>query len=222
MHKHLQREMEFLKNKLIAMGGETEDRVYKATLSIINRDAKMANDVIKADSDIDRMEVDIEEHCLKTLALYQPVAKDLRLIIAILKMNNDLERIGDLAVNIAERGAYLANHKEFEIFFDIKKMAVKVEKMLTESIDSLVNLDVPLAYKIRAEDNEVDAMNREMYARAKEIMIQNPEHINFILHTISAGRHLERIADHATNIAEDVIYLEEAEIVRHTPEVFTD
>jgi len=222
MHKHLQREMEFLKNKLIAMGGETEDRVYKATLSIINRDAKMANDVIKADSDIDRMEVEIEEHCLKTLALYQPVAKDLRLIIAILKMNNDLERIGDLAVNIAERGAYLASHKEFEIFFDIKTMAEKVEKMLTESIDSLVNLDVSLAYKIRAEDNEVDAMNREMYARAKEIIIQNPEHINFILHTISAGRHLERIADHATNIAEDVIYLEEAEIVRHTPEVFTD
>jgi len=222
MHKHLQREMEFLKNKLIAMGGETEDRVYKATLSIINRDAKMANDVIKADTDIDKMEVEIEEHCLKTLALYQPVAKDLRMIIAILKINNDLERIGDLAVNIAERGAYLANHREFEVFFDIKKMALKVEKMLTDSIDSLVNLDVPLAYKIRAEDNEVDAMNREMYAQAKEIIIQNPEHINFILHTISAGRHLERIADHATNIAEDVIYLEEAEIVRHTPEVFTD
>lgn len=222
MHKHLQREMEFLKNKLIAMGGETEDRVYKATLSIINRDTRMANDVIKADKDIDKMEVEIEEHCLKTLALYQPVAKDLRLIITILKINNDLERIGDLAVNIAERGAYLASHREFEVFFDIEKMALKAEKMLTQSIDSLVNLDVPLAYKIRAEDNEVDAMNREMYAAAKEIMIQNPEHINFILHTISAGRHLERIADHATNIAEDVIYLEEAEIVRHTPEVFTD
>ncbi|MEJ2690130.1 MAG: phosphate signaling complex protein PhoU [Deltaproteobacteria bacterium] len=222
MHKHLQREMEFLKNKLITMGGETEDRVYKATLSIINRDAKMANDVIKADQDIDQMEVEIEEHCLKILALYQPVAKDLRLIIAILKINNDLERIGDLAVNIAERGVYLANHKEFELFFDIRKMALKVEKMLTSSIDSLVNLDVPLAYRIRAEDNGVDALNRDMYDRAKEIMIQNPEHINFILHTISAGRHLERIADHATNIAEDVIYLEEAEIVRHTPEVYTD
>jgi phosphate transport system protein len=222
MHKHLQREMEFLKNKLITMGGETEDRVYKATLSIINRDAKMANDVIKADQDIDQMEVEIEEHCLKILALYQPVAKDLRLIIAILKINNDLERIGDLAVNIAERGVYLANHKEFDLFFDIRKMALKVEKMLTSSIDSLVNLDVPLAYKIRAEDNEVDTLNLDMYDRAKEIIIQNPEHINFILHTISAGRHLERIADHATNIAEDVIYLEEAEIVRHTPEVYTD
>ena len=220
MQKHLQRDMEILKNKLITMGGETEDRVYKATLSIINRDAKIANDVINADQEIDQMEVEIEEHCLKILALYQPVAKDLRLIIAILKINNDLERIGDLAVNIAERGVFLANHKEFEIFFDIKKMATKVESMLTSSIDCLVHLDVPLAHKIRAEDNEVDNMNREMYARAKEVMILNPEHINFILHTVSAGRHLERIADHATNIAEDVIYLEEAEIVRHTPEVY--
>jgi phosphate transport system protein len=222
MQKHLQRDMDILKNKLITMGGETEDRVYKATLSIINRDAKMANDVIKADKEIDQIEVEIEEHCLKILALYQPVAKDLRLIIAILKINNDLERIGDLAVNIAERGVFLANHKEFEIFFDIKKMAIKVENMLTSSIDCLVQLDVPLAHRIRAEDDEVDALNREMYDRAKEVMIQNPEHINFILHTISAGRHLERIADHATNIAEDVIYLEEAEIVRHTPEVFED
>ncbi|HSH14087.1 MAG TPA: phosphate signaling complex protein PhoU, partial [Desulfurivibrionaceae bacterium] len=171
MQKHLQRDMEILKNKLITMGGETEDRVYKASLSIINRDAKMANDVINADQEIDQMEVDIEEHCLKILALYQPVAKDLRLIIAILKINNDLERIGDLAVNIAERGLFLANHKEFEIFFDIKKMALKVEYMLTSSIDCLVHLDVPLAHKIRAEDNEVDAINREMYDRAKEVLI---------------------------------------------------
>jgi len=222
MHKHLQRDMEILKNKLITMGGETEDRVYKATLSLINRDARMANDVIKADKEIDQMEVEIEEHCLKILALYQPVAKDLRLIIAILKINNDLERIGDLAVNIAERGVFLASHREFEIFFDIKKMAIKVEKMLTSSIDALVQLDVPLAHKVRAEDDEVDALNREMYDRAKEVMVQNPEHINFIMHAISAGRHLERIADHATNIAEDVIYLEEAEIIRHTPEVYVD
>ena len=222
MFKHQQRDLDIIKEKLITMGGEAEDRVYKATLSIINRDAKMANDVIKADREIDQMEVDIEEHCLKILALYQPVAKDLRLIIAILKINNDIERVGDLAVNIAERGAYLANHPEFVIFFDIKKMAMKVESMLTASIDSLVNLDVQLAYKIRAEDDEIDAMNREMYTKAKEVIVQNPEHINFILHTISAGRHLERIADHATNIAEDIIYMEEADIVRHTPEVFTD
>jgi phosphate transport system protein len=168
------------------------------------------------------MEVNIEEHCLKILALYQPVAVDLRYIIAILKINNDLERVGDLAVNIAERGAYLATHKEIAIPFDIEKMAIKVENMLTRSIDALVHKDARLAHQIRAEDDEVDAYNRDMYSRVKDMLVEHPDHINCLLHAISAGRHLERIADHATNIAEDVIYLVEAEIVRHTPEVFEE
>jgi phosphate transport system protein len=222
MSKHLQKDIESLVNKIITMGGEIEDRVYKATLSIINRDEKLANDVIKADQDIDRMEVNIEEHCLKILALYQPVAVDLRYIIAILKINNDLERVGDLAVNIAERGAFLATHKGIAIPFDIEKMATKVESMLTRSIDALVHKDARLAHQIRAEDDEVDAYNRDMYGRVKDMLVEHPDHINCLLHAISAGRHLERIADHATNIAEDVIYLVEAEIVRHTPEVFEE
>ena len=222
MFKHLQKDIENLKNKVITMGGEVEDRVVKATLSIIKRDEKLANDVIKADSDIDQMEVDIEEHCLKILALYQPVAIDLRFIIAVLKINNELERVGDIAVNIAERGAFLATHKEIEIPYDINKMATKVENMLTRSIDALVHMDVQLAHKIRAEDDEVDAYNRDMYKRVKETIIENPEHISCLLHAVSAGRHLERIADLATNIAEDVIYLVDAEIVRHTPEIFED
>ncbi len=222
MFKHLQKDIDNLKNKVITMSGEIEDRVIKATLSIINRDEKLANVVIDADSDIDQMEVDIEEHCLKILALYQPVAIDLRFIIAVLKINNELERIGDIAVNIAERGAFLATCKEIEIPFDIKKMATKVESMLTRSIDALVHMDVTLAHRIRAEDDEVDEYNRAMYANIKEVIKKNPDHINCILHSISAGRHLERIADLATNIAEDVIYLVDAEIVRHTPEVFED
>ncbi len=222
MFKHLQKDIESLKNKVITMSGEIEDRVIKATLSIINRDENLANSVIAADSDIDEMEVDIEEHCLKILALYQPVAIDLRFIIAVLKINNELERIGDIAVNIAERGAYLATHKEIDIPFDIKKMATKVESMLTRSIDALVHMDVQLAHKIRAEDDEVDEYNRAMYANVKDAIKNNPDHINCVLHAISAGRHLERIADLATNIAEDVIYLVDAEIVRHTPEVFED
>ena len=222
MFKHLQKDIENLKNKVITMGGEVEDRVVKATLSIIKRDEKLANAVIQADADIDQMEVDIEEHCLKILALYQPVAIDLRFIIAVLKINNELERVGDIAVNIAERGAYLATHKEIEIPYDITKMATKVESMLTRSIDALVHMDVQLAHKIRAEDDEVDAYNREMYSRVKETMLKNPEQISCLLHAVSAGRHLERIADLATNIAEDVIYLVDAEIVRHTPEIYED
>lgn len=222
MSKHLQKDLEILTSKIITMGGEIEDRVYKATLSIINRDDTIAQGVINADSEVDQMEVDIEEYCLKMLALYQPVAIDLRFIIAILKINNDLERVGDLAVNIAERGSYLARHKDIPLPYDIETMAIKVENMLTRSIDSLVNKDVSLAQRIRSEDDEVDRYNRAMYEKAKKHIVDHPDHANFIFHAISAGRHLERIADHATNIAEEVIYLVDARIVRHTPEVYED
>lgn len=222
MFKHLQKDIESLKNKIITMGSEIEERVYKATLSIVNRDEELANKVITSDEIIDQMEVDIEEHCLKILALYQPVAVDLRFIIAVLKINNELERVGDIAVNIAERGAFLATQTGLDFPFDIKTMATRVESMLTRSIDSLVHMDVKLAHQVRADDDEVDALNREMYTLVKEVLLQHPDQINFILHAVSAGRHLERIADLATNIAEDVIYLVEAEIVRHTPEVFEE
>ncbi len=222
MSKHLQKDMDSLKEKIVNMGGVVEDRVYQATLAVIRRDGKMAQAVIKGDSEVDRMEVEIEEDCLKILALYQPVAIDLRFIIAILKINNDLERIGDLAVNIAERGAFLATQKGVSVPFDLEKMAVKVESMLTRSIDALVNMDVKAALRVRAEDDKIDAMNREMYAVMKEEIPKHPEHINCLLHTISAVRHLERIADHATNIAEDVVYLVDARIIRHKPEIFED
>jgi len=222
MQKHLQKDIDSLKNKIITMGSEAEDRVYKASLALINRDERLINELIQSDRQIDKMEVDIEEHCLKILALYQPVAIDLRFIIAVLKINNELERVGDIAVNIAERAAFLCKHKEFEIPYDVKAMATKVESMLTRSIDSLVHMDVHLAHKIRAEDDQVDEYNREMYAKVKDMLINNPEDINCMLHAVSAGRHLERIADHACNIAEDVIYLVDAEIVRHTPEVFEE
>ncbi|KPJ98385.1 MAG: PhoU family transcriptional regulator [Desulfobacterales bacterium SG8_35] len=222
MQKHLQKDIDSLKNKIITMGSEIEDRVYKSSLAIINRDERLVNEVVQGDRQIDKMEVDIEEHCLKILALYQPVAIDLRFIIAVLKINNELERVGDIAVNIAERAAFLCKFKEFEIPYDVKGMATIVESMLTRSIDALVHMDVHLAHKIRAEDDQVDEYNREMYARVKDMLIKNPEDINCMLHAVSAGRHFERIADHACNIAEDVIYLVDAEIVRHTPEVFKE
>jgi phosphate transport system protein len=222
MPKHLQREIENLKNKIVTMGGEVEDRVYKATLSIIKRDMAMAEAVISSDRDIDNMEVDIEEDCLKILALHQPVAIDLRFIIAALKINSDLERVGDLAVNIAERSIYLAGKKPIEMPFDVVDMSTKVEKMLTQSIDSLVNMDVRLAFRVRSLDEEIDTINRNMYTQVKELFLAQPERINSLLHAISICRHLERIADHASNIAEDVVYLVNAEIVRHTPEVFEE
>lgn len=223
MPRHLQREIESLKNKIVTMGGEVEDRVYKATLSLIRRDTPMAEAVISADRDIDNMEVEIEEDCLKVLALHQPVAIDLRFIIAVLKINSDLERVGDLAVNIAERSVFLNGQEPMELPFDAVEMSTKVERMLTKSIDALVNLDVRLAFKVRSQDEEIDTINRNMYGRVKEMFIQAPpERVNALLHAVSVGRHLERIADHACNIAEDVIYLINAEIVRHTPEVFEE
>jgi phosphate transport system protein len=219
MQKHLQKDIDSLKNKIITMGSEIEDRVYKSSLALINRDERLVNEVVQSDQQIDKMEVDIEEHCLKILALYQPVAIDLRFIIAVLKINNELERVGDIAVNIAERAAALCKRKDFKIPYNVTAMATKVESMLTRSIDALVNMDVSLAHQIRAEDDEVDEYNREMYVRVKDMILQSPEDVDCMLHAVSAGRHFERIADHACNVAEDVIYLVDAEIVRHTPEV---
>lgn len=220
MSKHLQRDIEKLKTKLARMSEDVEDRVYRATLSIIQHNEKMALDVKDNDAEIDAIEVEIEEDCLSILALYQPVAIDLRFIITVLKINNELERVGDLAVNIAERSAFMALQEEIKIPFDITGMALKAESMLTRSIDCFINMDLELAYRIRSEDDDVDAMNQEMYARLNEAILQHPEHINYFQHSLSVGRHLERIADHATNIAEEVIYLIDAEIVRHTPEDF--
>jgi phosphate transport system protein len=222
MSKHLQKDIEDLKNKIIQMGEDVEDRVYRATLSVIKHNEHMARDVVDKDEEIDAIEVEIEEDCLRLLALYQPVAVDLRFIITVMKINNELERVGDLAVNIAERSIFLAGQDVSVIPFDVAGMALQAESMLTRSIDSLVNMDVKLAHRVRSEDDDVDAKNQQMYLRVKDEILQNPEQINYLLHFLSIGRHLERIADHATNIAEEVIYLIDAEIVRHTPEIYEE
>lgn len=222
MSRHLQKDIESLKNKIILMGEDVEDRVYRAIISIVKHDIIMAQDIIDHDDEIDFTEVEIEEDCLRLLALYQPVAVDLRFIITVMKINNELERVGDLAVNIAERSVFLAGQSKVEIPFDMAGMALQAESMLTRSIDSLTNMDVPLAYRVRSEDDDVDAKTRTMYALMKDALAKNPEEISFLLHTLSVGKHLERIADHATNIAEEVIYLIDAEIVRHTPETYED
>lgn len=222
MEKHLHREIENLKKKLLVMSAVVEERMAKAISSIVNRDHILAREVKKGDMDIDQMEVDIEEECLKILALHQPVAIDLRFIISVLKINNNLERVGDLAVNIAARSIYLATHEEISMPFDFTGMAKKVQSMLTRSIDSLVNLDTRTAHRVRADDDEIDAINRKMYKRVKKELRSDTKHANRLLHFLTVGRQLERIADHATNIAEDVIYLVDAQIVRHTPELFED
>jgi len=213
--KHLEREIENLKGMILALGNDVESSVKRSVRSLARRDSILALKIIDADFDIDQMEVDIEEECLKILALHQPVANDLRLIIAILKINNDLERIGDLAVNISERAIYLSTHEKFEFPFDLQDMADKAQEMLNGSLDALVNLDTELAKKVCKSDDEVDEMNREAHTLVEERIRQNPEQLNCLIQFLSASRYLERVADHATNIAEDVIYLVDGDIIRH-------
>jgi phosphate transport system protein len=218
MPKHLQREIENLKKKVLSLGARVEMAVHEAIRSIEARDAALARKIIEDDIQIDQTEVDVEEECLKILALHQPVAIDLRFIVAVLKINNDLERIGDLAVNIAERASYLASQPPVNVAFDFAEMSEKTEAMLNKSLDALVNLSSDLAHEVCMSDDAVDNMNRQMYLRVQEGIQANPAHMPSLIHLLSVSRHLERIADHATNIAEDVIYMIDGKIVRHKAE----
>ena len=215
MTKHFHRELEKLKKRILTLGAMVEERVYMAIKAIENNDSGLADKIIKSDYEIDEMEVDVEEECLKILALYQPVAVDLRFITAVIKINNDLERIADEAVNIARGVKYIAKGEKPHFDFDFYLMAEKTEAMLKKSLDALVNLDVDLAFKVCLLDDEVDKFNREAHRMVKDVIKDNPEHVEYFINLLLISRHLERIADHATNIAEEVIYLIEGEIVRH-------
>ncbi len=220
MPVHLQREIEKLKKKLLALGARVEAAVREATLSIEERDYNLAQKIIENDPQIDQIEVEVEEDCLKILALHQPVAIDLRFIVAVLKINNDLERIGDLAVNIAERSAFLAQHPRVNVAFSFVEMADKAQKMLKRSLDALVGLNPELAQDVCASDDAIDAMNRKMYLEIQDAIQRKPDDLECLIHLLSVSRHLERIADHATNIAEDVIYMVEGRIARHRTEKY--
>ncbi len=223
MSEHLIRAIEKLKSKLVRLCTTVEDRLSRAVQSLCKMDARAARDVIDGDAVIDNMEVDVEEECLKILALYQPVAIDLRFIITALKINNDLERIGDLAVNIAERCESLARHAErMEIPFDFEAMAEKTRAMLRGSIDALIRMDVSAAHKVLLADDEVDALNQGMFEKARVLLQESPEIADDIIQFLSVSRHLERIGDHATNIAEDVIYMAQGRIVRHHPDTLIE
>jgi phosphate transport system protein len=217
---HLQKEVTKLKSQLLTLGAMVEESVREAVRSLAVRDAEAARRVVEKDVDIDHFEVDVEEEGLKILALHQPVAIDLRFIIAVIKINNDLERIGDLAVNIAERTLFLAAQPRVDIPFDFPGLSEKAQAMLKKSLDALVNLDAPLARSVCAMDDEVDAINREMYEKVKSMIRLHPEHVDSLIAYLSVSRCLERIADHATNIAEDVMYMTRGDIVRHKPSRF--
>ena len=221
MTVHLQRTLEQLKQKVLTLGTMAEESLRDAVKALEERNAELAGKVIDDDEGIDAMEVDIEEECLKILALYQPVATDLRFIIAVLKINNDLERVGDIAVNIAERVVFLASQKPASVSFDFHLMAQKAQSMLKKALDALVNVDPHLARQVLIDDDEVDAMNREMYIQVQDAIRKNVDDLEPLIHLLSISRHLERVADQATNVAEDVIYMAQGEIVRHRIEEYT-
>ena len=215
IRKHFSRELEKIKKLILSLGTMVEERVRMATQAVENNDAALAQRIIKSDYEVDEMEVDIEEECLKVLALHQPVAVDLRFIIAVIKINNELERIGDQAVNIAERVGVTAKIEQMEMFFDYSAMGEKAQAMLKSSLDALVKMDYDQAFNVVLMDDEVDAIKELAYDRIKKAIGDHPDKIGYLINLLLISRHLERLADHATNIAEEVIYLIEGEIVRH-------
>lgn len=217
MAHHLEREFEKLKKSILRVAAVVEEHVLDAVRSLQTRDRVLARRVVDSDTIVDQLEVDFEEDCLKVLALHQPVATDLRFIISALKINNDLERIADLAVNLAERAGNLAAEPPVEIPFDMEGMSQLTIDMLHRSIDSLVKMDSQTARQTRKLDDDVDQMTRDAFQAVQDRIRAKPEFLDQYIQWLSCARHLERIADLATNIAEDVIYLVEGEIVRHKP-----
>ena len=215
MSVHLQREIERLKKGILALCAIVEDQVQMAVRALLERDTNLANSVEQRDKDIDHREVEVEEECLKILALHQPVAVDLRFIVAAMKINNDLERIGDLAVNIARKAVSFTEETQMPMPFDIAGMWDKTQSMLRDSIDALVNMDVELATAVCRRDDEVDRIKYEIRVGVEDQMRREPQNVRPLMRLLAVSRNLERIADCATNIAEDVIYMCEGRIVRH-------
>jgi phosphate transport system protein len=216
---HLQREMDRLKRKVLALGALVEDNLRLAFQAIDQRDAAKAQRVIATDVLIDQNEVDVEEECLKILALYQPVAGDLRFVAAVIKINSELERIGDLSANIAERALQLVDEHPVAVPHNVAVMADRTWTILEKALDALVRQDAVLARQVLVADDEVDALYAELIDELKAVIRADLEHLDAIVLLFSVARYLERLADHATNIAEDVLYMVEGEIQRHSQAV---
>jgi len=215
MTRHIERQIDHLKEKILRVGTLVEEAFSKSITALINRDVALAQRVMANDEEIDRMEVEVEEECLKILALYQPVAADLRFVVAVLKINNDLERMGDLARNIAKRVPQLAAGPAVELPPEIRTMATLAQDMVKQCLDAVVNADPTLARQVREEDDAVDEARQQIRRRILQGIKAHPEQLENLLRINSVSKHIERIADMATNVAEDVIYMVEGDIVRH-------
>lgn len=215
MGKHLRHDLDDLKKEILTIGAMVEDAMGKAITAFMHRRSDLAEEVVQGDHAIDTKEIRVETECMKILALHQPVAADLRFVVAVLKVNNDLERIGDLAANIAKRSKHLAEEAHLGSAVDLTDLAEHVRMMVRNSLDALVRLDPDLAREVCAADEAADDEHRAIFQQLKTMMAEDPSTIGRALSTLSVSRCLERIADQATNIAEDVVFLVEGEVIRH-------
>lgn len=213
--KHLQRDLEGLKEAILAMGALVEQAVESAVEALLEGDLTLAEAVVQGDHEIDSREIVVEEDCLKTLALHQPVAGDLRFIVAVLKVNNDLERMGDLAQTMAKRALALSPEDRTVLPSTLPDMTRRVRAMVAASLDSMVSLDATLARGVLRDDEGVDRLHRQLYRTVQKRMADEAERVRAYVGVLSISRCLERIADLSTNIAEDVIFMVEGEVVRH-------
>lgn len=215
MNQHLKKAFDELQRNVSQLASTVQEQVGLGLQAFLNRDPVLAADVRKADKDVDSREVDVEEECLKILALYQPVANDLRFVVTVLKVNNDLERIGDLAVHMAERATFIATCGDIPYPIDFRVMGGCVQGMLSSAVLALSTHDTELARQVLSSDEKINKFHVDNYDRIEQEIAKNPQNTKFFIQVLSISRYLERIADLATNISEDVVYLEEGMIVRH-------
>ena len=215
MTRHFQNEIDRLKKKILRLAAMVEEALRRAVKAATEKNFKLADEVVSSDQAIDSYEIEVEEDCLKILALHQPVAADLRYVVAVLKINSDLERIADLAVNIAGRATDLNLRSISTPSFDLVAMLDAATMMVRQSVDALVKHDAVMAHEVIPKDDQVDDFYRDAHQYVKTQILAHPEDVGSLISLLSIARNLERIADHATNIAEDVIYMIEGDIVRH-------
>jgi phosphate transport system protein len=213
--RHFQEELDLLKTRLLEMGGVAEERVRQVAQGLVERVPSILDDVLAGDEPINTLQIEIDNRCFTLLALFQPMAVDLRTIMAAIKINVDLERVGDLAVNIAEAAARYLQHPPVKRLVDLPRMAVLAQRMLRDALDAFVRRDLQLAQQVLDEDDELDALKEQIFRELLTYMLQDQATIEPALDLILISRHLERIGDHATNVAEDVIFMVSAKDVRH-------
>jgi len=216
MHRHFDDELKSLKEKILRMGGLAEEQVQGALRALLERDSDLARKVIENDHRVNSMDVEVDEDCLRLLALQQPTARDLRFITTAMKISTELERISDLAENICERAVELNEEPQLKPYIDIPRMANWSLSMVKEALDAFVNNDAELARKVCRDDDFVDDLTHQLFRELLSFMLENPQTITRAIRITFIAKYLERIADHATNVAELVVYMAEGKIIRHT------